>query len=472
VPFISRIITGKLTRERPFCLFGPAGSGKTTLIQDFSARFSNFIRLDLETQADRSLFPDPPDPPETLRAISFLKERELRGTGTLLLLDEIGRCPAALRWIAELTEWQTTGRANREENKVPALPFIVATSSFWRDELAPLVDPVKGFFRPVFLPPFSFKEFLVASGDEPSLASFREVPVPGYAHERLLRHFHRFSLIGGMPGVISAFSGGGLPGLKHAYETIGAQFLRNLAHVAPDPRTYRLAADVLQNAYPFAATRIAFRDFGNLGRGSRETIRAFRALENLFFCRVVPPHTGFTPAIPADPTRSPRLHLADTGLVNYFSGIQKTLLHTSDMNAIFHGQIARQAIGQEIAAVEATGQEVPSGSARTGPIRLPAPGFWTRSKPQSTAEIDFVLVHRDLLIPVVARSGEPGRLRALHPFIDAAPHPYAVRLHADPLAVRETRTIKGKKFYLLSLPYFLAGRIREHLDGFMKYVNP
>jgi len=36
------------------------------------------------------------------------------------------------------------------------------------------------------------------------------------------------------------------------------------------------------------------------------------------------------------------LQLADTGLVNYFSGIQKPLFQSHDMNAIFEGQIARQ----------------------------------------------------------------------------------------------------------------------------------
>jgi len=72
---------------------------------------------------------------------------------------------------------------------------------------------------------------------------------------------------------------------------------------------------------------------------------------------------------------------------------------------------------------------------------------------------------------VVARSGEPGRLRSLHSFLDAAPHPFAVRLCGDRLNVRKAETLKGKPFFLLSLPYYLAGRISEHLEGFIKYVG-
>lgn len=102
---------------------------------------------------------------------------------------------------------------------------------------------------------------------------------------------------------------------------------------------------------------------------------------------------------------------------------------------------------------------------------IPVLNFWTRGKAQSTAEVDFVIPFNDLLIPVVVRSGEPGRLRSLHQFIDASPHNFAVRLYAGKLAVQQTQTLLGKKFFLLNLPYFLAGKISEHLKGFIRLAN-
>ncbi|MCX6268415.1 MAG: hypothetical protein NTW16_13820 [Bacteroidetes bacterium] len=102
---------------------------------------------------------------------------------------------------------------------------------------------------------------------------------------------------------------------------------------------------------------------------------------------------------------------------------------------------------------------------------MPMLNFWVRNKAQSTAEVDFVIPYDELLIPVVVKSGEPGRMRSLHQFMDIAPHSYAVRLYAGKLAVQQTQTIRGKKFYLLNLPYFLAGKIRDHLVGFRKYVD-
>ena len=148
------------------------------------------------------------------------------------------------------------------------------------------------------------------------------------------------------------------------------------------------------------------------------------------------------------------------------------------MNAIFEGQIARQVVGQEILAAQSQlgsyGRQLRS--LINEPVNLdsgrkPTLNFWIRNKAQSTAEVDFIIPYNDLIIPVVVRSGEPGRLRSLHQFIDMAPHAYAVRLYAEKLTVQQTQTIRGKKFYLLNLPYFLAGKIKDHLKGFIRLTN-
>ena len=145
--------------------------------------------------------------------------------------------------------------------------------------------------------------------------------------------------------------------------------------------------------------------------------------------------------------------MIDTGLVNYSTGIQKQIFEVNDLLTIFDGQIGRHVVGQEIVA---SGNDL---------------NFWVRDKAQSTAEVDFLIPYEDLVIPVVLKPGEPGRLRSLHQFMDVAPHPFAVRLWAHPLSIQQARTINGKKFFLMSLPYFLAGKIREHLGGFIKLVN-
>lgn len=500
-----RFITEILPRHKPIILTGARGVGKTSLTVQFASKFSNAIRLDLETAADRAVFGRTGPMDDILQAISFIKGKELRGTGTLIVLDEITRSEQALAWFSAcaasgLPKAATDLLQMQESKPVKGSPLIIATSSVRTYELEHLTGAGQENLACFHLHPLSFEEFLIALDDKPALTAFREIPVPFYAYEKLLDYFHLYTLIGGMPAVVNEYCmHRHLQGLNGIYNAIESSFTGSLSQVVKSAKGLELAAEVLQNTYPFAAERISFNRFGNIDKGSRELKRSFESLERLFFLNLIHPYTAS--ASPARPDRSkfPRLQMVDTGLVNYFSGIQKPLFQSHDMNAIFEGQIARQVVGQEIGAT-ASFAEIQVGSSlgfnHSGPGRThpdpmgtrPArdrtqdlgnlsrvgqnvPGFWIRSKAQSTAMVDFVIPFEDLMIPVMVRSGEPGRLRSLHQFVDSAPHPFAVRLSSGQPGIQQCKTIRGKTYYLLSLPYFLAGKIREHLTGFRRYIE-
>ena len=52
----------------------------------------------------------------------------------------------------------------------------------------------------------------------------------------------------------------------------------------------------------------------------------------------------FTPDI----KRSPRLQVLDTGMLNYFSNIQKEVFTSKDLNNLYKGRIAEHIVGQEL----------------------------------------------------------------------------------------------------------------------------
>ena len=459
---MTRAIRSRLSRRRPFCLLGAAGTGKSTLLMDFAGSFSDHIILDLATAVDRRIFANGEPPGEVLKAISFLKEKEIRGSGTLIILEEIGRCPEAVTWVKAMDSERPEPGPRTQH------PAIAATSRFFSKETVTLCDPGTGAMEPVFLHPLTFAEFLEATGDPGSLAAFHEVPIPYYAYDKLLHHFHRYALIGGMPAIVASYAEKGtLSALKKTYGILEDHFTVTLSSVGESRRTTGLASEILRNCYPFAATRISFNRFSNIESGSREISRAFSLLQRAFLVDLTYPVTS--PDLPPLPDRSrfPRLHVLDTGLVCFNSGIQRSLYESNDMVTLFQGQLARQAVGQEISASapEADTDKASSRISHAGKWPL---HFWIREKAQSKAEVDFVIPFRDILIPVVVKSGEPGRLRSLHEFMDLCPHPFAVRLHGGQTSVQQASTIRGKKYFLLSLPYFLAGRIREHLGGFIR----
>jgi hypothetical protein len=92
---------------------------------------------------------------------------------------------------------------------------------------------------------------------------------------------------------------------------------------------------------------------------------------------------------------------------------------------------------------------------------------WTREKSQSQAEVDFVLPFQGRLIPIEVKSGKTGKLRSLHSFIDHCPHNLAVRIYSGPLLIHPDKTIKGKEFQMVNLPFYLLSRIQ----GILKNVS-
>jgi len=448
--FIRRNLLEKLCRwssepaPKPMLILGAEQVGKTTLVKTLAKKFDQVISVNLSESSERKIFERGYSPEELRDALFFCKEVTTGPKRTLLFLDEIHLSAQAMQAVA--------GLSARCKDLL-----LIATSSVITTEIGQWIHHPSKLVNAVTLHPCSFAEYLDAIGEPSAIEAYHEVPVPTSSYAKLLRHFHLYMLIGGMPEVLGRFcEEKHLTAIKPIYEKILVNWNTSLASAFPSAKS-GLLQFTLQNSFPFAATRIKFHCFGNSEFRSREMGEAFRILEQRQLIKLIYPATTMLNPLLINREKSPRLQLLDTGMVNHFSGIQKQLFQSDDMNALFHGQIARQAAGQELLAAESAGDD-----------RV---GFWVRNKPQSRAEVDFVISHDGMLIPVEVKSGEPGSLRSLHQFVDHSPHPFAIRLHAGELSIRQTQTISGHRFYLLSLPYFLAGRIVPHLDGFIRYVN-
>jgi len=75
-------------------------------------------------------------------------------------------------------------------------------------------------------------------------------------------------------------------------------------------------------------------------------------------------------------------------------------------------------------------------------------------------------------LPVEVKSAATGRLRSLHQFIDRAPHKYAVRIYSGKLEINQIKTLNGKEFLLLNLPFYLTGSIAEYLKWMISNDKP
>ncbi|VAX35309.1 Predicted ATPase (AAA+ superfamily) [hydrothermal vent metagenome] len=423
--------------RKPLILRGARQVGKTTVVDMFAKQFDQYLYLNLDIKEDRELFEKDYAIDELIPALFFLKSKERKAGRTLIFIDEI---QSSLQAVAMLRYFYESAKDF----------WVIAAGSL----LEPLIDqhvsfPV-GRVEYLYMKPLTFNEYLRAIGETSSIEILTQVPCPPFAHKKLLKLFYQYTLIGGMPEVVQTYvQTQDVYKLKSIYESLLRSYLDDVEKYRRSKSLAPVIHHAMQSSFYAAGNRIRFEGFGQSRYKSREMGEALKTLERAMLIYLMYPTIGV--AVPAEPDykKSPRLHLLDTGLVNYFVGLQKEIFGTQNLNAVYEGKIAEHIVGQELLAED---------SMLNNKVQ-----FWVRDKKQSQAEIDYVIGFDNYLIPIEVKAGSTGRLRSLHAFIDRAPHPYAVRIYSGELSVDKVKTIKGKDFFLLNLPFYLTGKVRIYL---------
>jgi len=432
--------------RKPLIIRGARQVGKTTLVNQFAERFDQYVYLNLELPEDRAPFEAFSTVETLLQTVFFLKNQSVQNKNkTLLFIDEIQEVPEALNILRYLYEQE------------PDLAVIAAGSM-----LESLFD--KDIHFPVgrvsflVLRPVSFPEFLMALGEEAALEQVLHLPLNNFAHDKLLKLFHTYALIGGMPEVVAQYAAfRDFNALAPVFDALITSYLDEVEKYATNDSQLLHIRHVIRTSFTSAGKRIQFAGFGNSAYRSREISESLRIAEKALLLHLVYPITsGTLPLIP-DLKKSPRLQILDTGMLNYFVGLQKDILGTNDLSSIYHGTLIEHLTGQELLAFQYDA--------------LSSLSFWVREKPTSSAEVDFIYLFDGKLIPIETKSGAEGRLRSLHLFMDLAPHKMAIRFYAGQIQITEATTPSGKKYKLLNLPYYLVSQLDNYLVWFQTQIS-
>ncbi len=432
--------------RKPLVIRGARQVGKTTLVHQFAERFEQYIYLNLELTEDKQPFLKFTNIETLVQNIFFIKNQLLSlKSNTLIFIDEIQEVPEALNVLRYFYEQE------------PSI-HIIAAGSMLETALNKNIHFPVGRVEFKVLRPVSFPEFLDALGERASLEQILRVPMRDFAHDKLLKLYHLYALIGGMPEVIKTYlATKDLGSLQSVFDSLITSYLEDVEKYAKNDSQVLFLRHIIRTSFAEAGNRIQFAGFGNSTYKSREMSESFRLLEKVFLLNLVYPNTSATLPLLPDLKKSPRLILLDTGLMNYFLGIQKDIIGTDDLNKIYKGKMIEHLTGQELLATEVN--------------TLHALFFWVKEKKESTAELDFLVSFEGYIIPVEVKSGKTGTLRSLHQFMDLAPHQMAVRFYAGNLGISELKTASGKEFFLLNLPYFLVSQINPYLKWFQAEVN-
>ncbi len=425
--------------RKPLVIRGARQVGKTTLIKEFGKQFKQFIFLNLEKEEDAMFFKTKDKLEDIIQKIFINKKKLLSDKHrTLLFIDEIQEVPEAVNLLRYFKE------------DLPELAVIAAGSMLESLVGKNLTFPV-GRIEYRVLRPLSFDEFLLAMGDEMYIDELNKIPVSKNAENALLNAFHTYALLGGMPEAVYHYQHSkDITALSPIYDALINSYLDDAEKYAKSTKQLHLIRFCIKQAMSYAGKRTSYQRFGNANYSSNDIREVLAALEKTHLLQVIHPVTSAI--IPLEPNykKTPRLQFLDSGLINYFLGLQKDIIGTKDLNTIYKGTLIEHLVGQELLSFQS--------------LSLNKLHFWVREKNQSDAEIDYLYPHQGALVPIEVKSGATGTLRSLQVFMDQSPLNYAIRLYAGKLQIDTIQTANGKSFYLLSMPYFLASKIEHYID--------
>ena len=433
--------------RKPLVLRGARQVGKTTLVNQFATQYEQYIYLNLELAEDKEPFENFTSIETLISTLFFLKNKSIvNKKTTLIFIDEIQEVPKALNTLRYFYEL------------APEISVIAAGSMLETLFDKQISFPI-GRVEYKVIRPVSFPEFLSAIGETTALEQLTQVPLATFAQTKLLSLFHTYTLIGGMPEIVQHYSTHkDLVTLGPIYDSLVSGYMDDVEKYAKSNSQVLHIRHCIQNSFAQAGKRIKFEGFGNGQYKSREMGESLRILEKALLLQLIYPCINATLPMVPDLKKSPRLQILDTGLLNYFVGIQKLIIGKDDLSSIYQGTLIEHLIGQELLAFQCNA--------------LSALHFWVREKKESTAEVDYIFPYNGLIIPIEVKSGAAGSLKSLHSFMNLAPHDMAIRFYAGKLHITEAVTQNGKQFQILNLPYYLGSQIEKYIDWFILTKKP
>ena len=435
--------------RKPLVIRGARQVGKTWLIRNLAESTQReLIELNFEKQPDLESLFSSNEPKEIVANIAASFGRAIELPSTILFLDEIQAAPhllAKLRWFAE------------EMSELP----VVAAGSLLDFALADhkFSMPV-GRIGYMYLEPFSFEEFLEAMGHlelRTYLKNYhlnRKIPVA--IHTQLIAAVKEYLIIGGMPAAVSSWAS------KKNPEAINQIHVDLLATYRDDFAKYRgrLTTNRLEDILASIPRQLGRKFVYSHANPEVNTPPLKQALDLLDKARIC--HRVFATSANGLPLNAEikkkffKAILLDCGLVSAELGLSLHQLRSvSELTLINSGGLAEQLVGQQLRTL-------------FSPFVPPSLNYWQRTKIGANAEIDYVIQHKNQIVPVEVKAGSTGTLKSLHQFMESKKRNLAVRVNSDypTFGPVQVKTTKGSavKYSLLSIPFYLIGQLPRLIE--------
>lgn len=394
--------------RKPLIINGARQVGKTWLLQDFGNKnFDNYVYVSLDIDEDVvDLFQTTRKPSEIVKGIQLLTGEPIEPSKTLVIFDEIQNCPEALMSLKYFCE-------EMPDYYVCAAGSLLGLSTNFGSGF-----PV-GKVDTINLYPFSFAEFLDATGDE-LLCDYLKDPANlstlNFA-EKATQCLRDYMFVGGMPGVIAQFAND--KNYREARKTqlqILEDYKRDFAKHA-DVKILPRLFEIWDSIPVHLSQENKKFIFGRIREGARskDYELALIWLEQAgLITKVKRVKKPYKPLLANSDYRAFKVFLSDIGLLGAMSGLGfDTLAKKDELFTEFKGSLTEQFVCQQLISCKKL-----------------SPFYW--SAENSQGEVDFLVENSSGISAIEVKSSQNVRSRSLSAFHDKFGATNALRFSLNP----------------------------------------
>jgi predicted AAA+ superfamily ATPase len=416
-------------KSRPICfpliLRGARQVGKTYLIEHFGkTHFTSFVSVNFEAQSEVIACFESLNPEEIITRLQKILKVKIIPGETLLFLDEIQSCPKALAALRYFKE------------KMGNLHLIAAGSLLEFALIEGKFSFPVGRVQFLYLHPLSFQEYLLARDQEPLRCTLKNPPKEE-EHNALNRLVKEYLLVGGMPAAVSTFKSTlSLDDTAMIHEILLSTYAADFSKYAT-PAGQKYLKILFGGVFPTIAKQFKYSKIDPDIR-SRDLKEALNHLEwaGLFKPVQNTSASGIPLSVQVKNKRFKLLFL-DIGLAQHALKIDPEEVYKHEIIQINKGAMAEQFVGQELIAYERS-------------EKLASLFYWEKEGVGNSAEVDYVITWKNIIIPVEVKGGPTGRLKSLHQFMKEKKSRLGICISEAPLSYDNDHKILSLPFYLLS----------------------
>lgn len=401
--YISRNIDKYLTdwaqkeSRKPLLLRGARQVGKTSAVRHLGSSFKSYVEIDLNERRDlHSIFAPQNTPQQICDALNVLLGCNIVAGETLLLFDEIQECPEAINKLRYFYE------------RYPEL-HVIATGSLLEFALEELPSFGVGRIESLFMYPFSFAEFLNATGNVNLLNAIASAdskhPLVEAIHTKAVALLKEFIAIGGMPEVIATYvNSHSISQCQRILDTLIMSFRADFIKYRK-----RIDSSLINDAWMSIAEQGLGKFVYSRVNSNLRTDVIKQAVQTLVMAglanSVVHTSANGLPLGAEVDRKYTRITMLDTGIVQRLLNLDLLpYLADADATTINKGAMAEVFVAEELIKA-------------MSPYAQTELYCWHREDKQGNAEIDFVVEKNGNIVPIEVKSGTKGAMQSMHYFM-------------------------------------------------------